>query len=93
MKTICDICEFYPCTDDRKKPLWIRCPGYSPIPKPQTNADRIKSAKTEEELMECIFHALKMSRQYIDSRRGMVEWLRGTQWSYPIIPADKEEQT
>ena len=57
----------------------------------KTNADRIRSAKTEEELMECIFHALKMSQQYNDSRRGMVEWLKVTQWSYPIIPADKED--
>ena len=54
-------------------------------PKPITNADRIRVTKTSEELMEAIFHALKMSNCYTDSRVGMVTWLESELWDYPSI--------
>ena len=53
-------------------------------PKP-TNADRIRATRTSEELMDAIFHALKMSRNYTDSREGMVDWLNETRWGYPTL--------
>lgn len=52
MKYICDSCEKYPCDDNAIK-LMKYCPAYSPKPKPQTNADRIRSM-TDEELANTI---------------------------------------
>lgn len=47
MKFLCDSCEKYPCDDNAIK-LMKYCPVYSPKPKPQTNADRIRSMTDEE---------------------------------------------
>lgn len=55
-----------------------------------TNFERFFFAENEEELMEMIFHALKMSKAYTDSRKGMVEWLKGTTWDYKILETTDE---
>lgn len=55
-----------------------------------TNFERFFLAKNEEELMKMIFHALKMSRAYTDSRKGMIEWLKGTVWDYKILETTDE---
>lgn len=38
---ICNNCMNYPCTDEMSVML-KSCPAYNPIPKPQTNGDRIR---------------------------------------------------
>ena len=48
MKYLCANCENYPCDDSEVK-LMYRCPGFKPIPKPMTNAAKIR-AMTDEEL-------------------------------------------
>lgn len=50
MKSICNNCMNFPCTDDMSVML-KSCPAYNPKPKPKTNADRIR-AMTDEELAE-----------------------------------------
>jgi len=55
MKYICDSCEKYPC-DDTEIKLMKYCPVYSPKPKPQTNADRIRTM-TDEELAKMLDHS------------------------------------
>jgi len=52
MKYLCDNCENYPCDDSEIK-LMYRCPAYKPIPKPMTNAMRIR-AMTDEELADIL---------------------------------------
>lgn len=48
--SLCDNCINYPCTDGMSVMLKL-CPAFSPIPKPLTNADHIRSM-TNEELAE-----------------------------------------
>lgn len=50
--SLCDNCINYPCTDGMSVML-KSCPAFSQIPKPPTNADRIRSM-TDEELAEWI---------------------------------------
>ena len=55
MKCICNNCMNFPCTEDMST-LLKSCPAYSPKPKPQTNADRIR-AMTDEELAHLLHSA------------------------------------
>ena len=48
--SLCNNCMNYPCTDGTSVML-KSCPAYNPKPKPQTNADRIRTM-TDEELAE-----------------------------------------
>ena len=50
MKSICNNCMNFPCTDGMSAML-KSCPEFEPIPKPQTNYDRIR-AMSDEELAE-----------------------------------------
>lgn len=45
--SLCDNCMNYPCTDGMSVML-KSCPAFFPIPKPQTNADRIRLMSDEE---------------------------------------------
>lgn len=45
-----------------------------------TNLERIKAINSPEEMTSAIFHALKMSNYYTDSRQGMIKWLNDTSW-------------
>ena len=85
-RTTEDKCEFW---SDCGKGIVSYCDFDGCEEKKPSNADRIRSTKTEEELMKAIFHALNMSRQYTDSRLGMVEWLKDARWGY----LTSEEQT
>lgn len=72
MKSICDICRFYPCTDDGKK-MRVSCPRFDARPTSVpvvTNYDRIVS-KTPEELADWIaviltYHGAIFSRSMWD---------------------------
>lgn len=85
-KSICDDC-IGKCMREAKSgdilPPITFC--YAFKRRPKNNADRIREAKTSEELMEAIFHALKMSNNYTDSRVGMIRWLESETWDYPTI--------
>lgn len=76
MKFLCDSCEKYPCDDSAIK-LMKYCPVYSPKPKPQTNADRIRK-KSDEELAEWLEGLVKIAaatgRDAFD--KTWVEWLK-----------------
>lgn len=74
MKFLCDSCEKYPCDDSAIK-LMKYCPIYSPKPKPQTNADRIRSM-TDEEIAEWYWWMLRYVQGYTDSRLALSEWLK-----------------
>lgn len=81
MKFLCDNCEKYPCDDNAIK-LMKYCPVYSPKPKPQTNADRIR-AMTDEELAEYMCRPQRVcpvddcEECYADNcRKCILEWLK-----------------
>ena len=46
-----------------------------------TNLERIKNAKDAEDMVEAIYHTLKVSNYYTDSRQGMIKWLHETVWA------------
>ena len=80
MKFLCDSCEKYPCDDNAIK-LMKYCPVYSPKPKPQTNADRIRSM-TDEELEQwltafvCSNVAPHATARGAAKKGRLIEWLR-----------------
>ena len=45
-----------------------------------TNLQHIKNVKNAEDMVEAIYHALKVSNYYTDSRQGMIKWLNETVW-------------
>ena len=71
MKFLCDSCEKYPCDDNAIK-LMKYCPVYSPKPKPQTNADRIR-IMTDEELAEFIWD---YSFMHHEKPQELLGWLK-----------------
>ena len=86
MKFLCDNCEKYPCDDNAIK-LMKYCPVYSPKPKPQTNADHIRSM-TDEEIADFLCDIGECDRRcpakigdciFSDStcRQAWLEWLKG----------------
>lgn len=89
MSSICSRCAYLIICEALHKDSIVECEDYKN--NVQTNADRIRATLTSEELMDAIFHALKMSRQYTDSRRGMVDWLNETRWGWPTL--DESEAT
>lgn len=80
MKFLCDSCEKYPCNDNTIK-LMKYCPVYSPKPKPQTNADRIRNM-TDEGLAEwfctmCNFGDFCPYKDDCDTNGcGVLKWLK-----------------
>ena len=77
MKYICDNCEKYPC-DDTEIKLMKYCPVYSPKPKPQTNADRIRSM-SDEELAEFITYrqGLRPHHEHFEGTKLLwLDWLK-----------------
>ena len=72
MKYLCDNCENYPCDDSEVK-LMYRCPGFKPIPKPMTNAAKIRSM-TDEELADLLYATMR-GDNICDPYSGRDDWL------------------
>ncbi len=79
---ICNNCMNFPCTDEMSVML-KSCPAYNPIPKPETNGDRIRYEITDAELvkmMRCPYsRCIDLDKE---CNACMLEWLKS--------PAEKE---
>lgn len=45
-----------------------------------TNLERLHEIDNAEEMVDAIYHAMKMASYYTDSRRGMAIWLKDDIW-------------
>lgn len=45
-----------------------------------TNLEKLREIDNAEEMVDAIYHAIKMASYYTDSRRGMAIWLNDDVW-------------